>query len=391
VHGLLEELGFEIVEHRVLDRAAAARCATKLRGGNWGQGPYPTSGGTPASMLVALHYDPRPGESSIRERYPHLTNRDVLTAKEKLRALVNGRLTPERRCNPIHSSDSEDEAWEYLTVAMPNELSALRALIERRKASYRTPLEVLEVLSRNAHGKIEVVEYDGGLAVRKTVAPCCLDKLERELRLSRALADHPGIPPVLANGSNWIMRAHVHDRLRYDDASPTLIPLRILRDIVDILRAVHEAGYAIVRATPGSFRVDEAGVKLVNVECVDPYVEEPHAFHRSYTWHETSTESPGEFDATIKASPYEYAWFGWTGMSVENLCYASLNRQRYLRIRYRTLNSVRHVMRVLRRSPGRLTSTMHTRTRGIGDRCWALFQSWAVRRARASFGRYPQD
>jgi hypothetical protein len=382
VHKLLEHLGFEVVEHRALDQAAVARCATNLRGGNWGQGPYPTSGGTPASVLVALHYAPSPVQRSMRKKYPHLTNRYVLTAKERLRSLVNKRVAVEHRCNPIHSSDNEAEAWEYLAVAMPKDVSRFQALVEQRRAAYCTPQPVIEVLNRSHHGKTELVEYAGGLAVRKTFAPRDLAQHEREKELTRSLAGDRRIVPPIASGSNWIMRPYVRDRLRYDERSPRLIPLRILRGMVDILRAVHDAGYALASAKPTSFRMDDDGVKLVDLELLYKYPDEPPPFHRSYTWR-GSPPSDGPTVSKRRRS-HQQVWSRWTGMPIAALCYATPREQRVIRFRYLVRRVVRRGGGLIARIPAQLIKKAATVIRKARARGSAAVHSWTRNRAHSS-------
>lgn len=382
VRGLLEKLGFEVVEHRVLDQAGAARCTANLRGGNWGQGPYPTSGGTPASVLIVLHYAPSPVRPSMRKKYPHLTNGYVLTAKERLRSLVNARVATEHRCNPIHSSDNEDEAWEYLSVALPKDLSRLRALVEQRQAAYHTPQPVIKVIDRSPHSKTEVVEYSGGLAVRKTFAPRNLAQLEREMRLTSALAQNRGIVPPLASGSNWIIRPYVQDRLRYDERSPRLIPLRILRDMVEILRLVDDAGYALVSAKPTSFHMDDEEVKLVDFELLFQYPDEPPAFHRSYTWRGTPP-SDGFFVGKRRRS-YQQVWSRWTGMPISALCYAAPREQRVIRFRYMVRRIGRRGGRLVVKAPAQLIKGGAAAVGKLRTRASAWMHAWARNRAHST-------
>ena len=380
VRRLLDHLGFEVLEHRQLDPTAAERCQAQLRGGNWGPGPYPTSGGAPASVLVALHYGPRPVDPDSRARYPHLTNRDVLAAKEMLRDLVNGRVAPEQHCNPIHSSDNEEEAWEYVMVAMPDELPRLHAMVEERRANYCSPLPVVKVLNRGRRAKVELVQIDGKLAVRKTFGHGFLRHLEREKQVSHALAGHPGIPPLLTSGSTWIIRPYFRDQLQYEEGSPTLVPLRILREMVQILRVLHEAGFALIDAKPDNFLMDEDGVKLVDLEFMYEYPEELPPFHHSYSWHgpppDTATDLP------VGPLSYEHTWARWTGMSVEALCYATPRQQWFLRVRYRTRWTARRIARLILRGPGRLLSRIRNIAHGVRARGRVKYRSWA--RARAA-------
>lgn len=120
----LRAAGFTILRERLLGGEARSRVLHGVRGGNWGKGPWPRSGGGPAMLVVALDPSPvRPG-AEVRERYPGLSNERVL-AKERIRHALNEGLAPDERCNMLHSSDNASEAVEYLRLAMPDEMDAL--------------------------------------------------------------------------------------------------------------------------------------------------------------------------------------------------------------------------------------------------------------------------
>jgi hypothetical protein len=66
-----------------------------------------------------------------RESYPLLDNGRVLAAKLAIReALIDG-LPKRERFNPLHSSDNDAQAWEYLEALVPEH----RAALQRRAAS----------------------------------------------------------------------------------------------------------------------------------------------------------------------------------------------------------------------------------------------------------------
>lgn len=378
VAGLLDHLGFEILCRRALDPEAADRCRTELRGGNWGQGPYPTSGGPPTHALVALHYGPQPPDRNTQETYPHLTNVEVLYAKEALRDLVNKRIPAERRCNPVHSSDNEEEAWEYVKVAMPDELPQLKSMVEERRVDYRTPLPVVNVLNRGRRAKVELVELDGNLAVRKTFGRGYLRHLEREKSAHEILANSPAVPPLLTSGETWVLRPYYVDRLGYREDDPKLIPLKVLRQMVHILSTVHEAGFALIDAKPDSFLMDRDGLKLVDFEFLYKYPGELPPFHQSYSWH----SPPAELDVDRPVGPLSYwnSWMRWTGMPVDVLCYGTPIRQRVFRLRFRLIRTGYTAWH----GPGRAASMVWAKGRGFRVRGYARFRTWARSRARGA-------
>jgi hypothetical protein len=382
VRRVLDHLGFEVIEHRELDPPAAWRCQTQLRGGNWGRGPYPTSGGPPASVLVGLHYGPRAPNSKSRADYPHLTNLDVLAAKEMLRDLVNERVSQEQRCNPVHSSDNEEEAWEYVRAAMPDELPRLKEMVESRRAEYRTPVPVVDVLRRGRRAKVELVEFDGTLAVRKTFGHGYLRHLEREKKARHAFAGHTGLLPLLASGPNWIVCPYLRDQLRYDESSPRLVPLRILGGMVQILHTLHEAGFALIDAKPGNFLMAGDDMNLIDLEFLYEYPGEPPPFHRSLSWHGAPRDAT--IDLPVGPLSYEQTWLRWTGLPVEALCYGTPRQQRVLRARYRARLLARWITRAVVRGPARVASEVWADGHGLRARGRTMYGSWARSRALAA-------
>jgi hypothetical protein len=118
---LIQKHGFEIRSTYQFDERTSATLARSLRGGNWGRGPWPISGGPPVAAIVA--YDPSPIAPSRREkkRFPFIANARLL-CKEQLRDAFNEGFPKEQHCNVIHSSDNGREAMDYLRIIVPDTL-----------------------------------------------------------------------------------------------------------------------------------------------------------------------------------------------------------------------------------------------------------------------------
>jgi hypothetical protein len=116
---LIENYGFEVKATHVLDERTSATVARSVRGGNWGRGPWPVSGGPPVAAIVA--YDPSPIVPSRRDRkrFPFIANARLL-CKEQLRDAFNDGYPKDQHCNVIHSSDNGREAMDYLRVILPD-------------------------------------------------------------------------------------------------------------------------------------------------------------------------------------------------------------------------------------------------------------------------------
>jgi hypothetical protein len=115
---LIEEHGFEIVETISFAPDRIESIARSLRGGNWGAGPWPKSGGEPVAAIVT--HDPEPIRPSRREqrKYPFLANARLLK-KDAIRDAFNANRPAAEHCNAIHSSDNGREARDYLRIIIP--------------------------------------------------------------------------------------------------------------------------------------------------------------------------------------------------------------------------------------------------------------------------------
>ncbi|MED6335482.1 MAG: hypothetical protein VYE81_08785, partial [Planctomycetota bacterium] len=126
----LRAQGFQIVESVTIPPERQGPVAARLRGGNWGRGPWAHSGGPPARVIVAWDPEPLPVEPKLREKYPLLENGRVLRAKRELRDHILRGLGKRDRFNPLHSADTDFQTWEYIEILLPDRLDDLTRKVE---------------------------------------------------------------------------------------------------------------------------------------------------------------------------------------------------------------------------------------------------------------------
>lgn len=126
----LEAQGFRILVSAPLPAERQAAVASRLRGGNWGRGPFAFSGGPPAQVIVAWDPSPLPVDRRQKAEYPLLENGRILRAKLELRDFLLRGLAKRQRFNPLHSSDNDIQAWEYVEILLPQQLDDLRRQLE---------------------------------------------------------------------------------------------------------------------------------------------------------------------------------------------------------------------------------------------------------------------
>ena len=112
--------------------------ARSVRGGNWGRGPWPISGGPPVAAIVV--YDPAPlaVTRKQRRRFPLLANGRLL-CKEQIRDAFNEGVPADRHCNVVHSSDNGREALDYLRIVAPDSVDDVLAGLESQQPLLHRP------------------------------------------------------------------------------------------------------------------------------------------------------------------------------------------------------------------------------------------------------------
>jgi hypothetical protein len=132
----VREQGFEILLSFPLAGDLQDRVRRNIRGGNWGRGDWPSSGGGPAHLVVVSDPDPEQVPSWLLSKYPLLDNYRIFKAKNSIRKMFN-RLQPgkKRHCSCVHVSDNAREAWDYLARAAPDKVQPIRMQLSKLSVS----------------------------------------------------------------------------------------------------------------------------------------------------------------------------------------------------------------------------------------------------------------
>ncbi len=339
----IESEGFYILTTKHLSPEARTRVLRGTRGGNWGKGPYALSGGAPAVAVVCLDLLPIPPKAKSKRRFPALDNERLLV-KEKLRNRLNATLPESEHSNMIHSSDNRAEAMHYMQLALPEEKAALLARAEELQHAFATEQPVVKVLTKNGRrSKLEVINFQGTLAVKKTFKPGCERFLERERFVLGTLSNlQSEIPPLLEAGDNYVIYPHFQDTLHLDRGSyRPLIPLSVLKKGIGVLRFFYDLGYAHGDFTPGNLiRDKKAGIKIIDFEFFHHYKAQPPRFEESFDFVGPSSTFSGDMPKDVIPT-YASIWQPLVGLELHDLLYASPIKQRLLRLRYILLHTSR--------------------------------------------------
>ena len=251
----------------------------KVRGGNWGKGPYARSGGKPYKLVVAFDYNPNfVGSLKINSN---------LNAKIRIRDKINQKLFFWQQVNCIHSSDTEIEALEYLSLLNPKIQSNIKQKVSAvRSSDYFHNYEVIRSLTPNGRrSKTELIRYNGQIAILKSYRPECRSYLESELVAYEFISKKCNhIPRLLSKTNNGIIIEYVHNILDNCTNKKRIEKIRSHADeIVDFMKLFYDNNYCIIGFYPGNILItDKDEIKFIDFEFVNEYKLKPQYFRYSY-------------------------------------------------------------------------------------------------------------
>jgi len=277
--GLLEELkeliqkeGFTIICTKKLEGDFKEGFTEKVRGGNWNQGPWPSNGGAPSTLVVALDVYPVEPEHSDQRKHPGLTNKRI-QEKNRIRDLLNDRF-PDKSdwCNGVHSSDNEIQAIEYLLLAGLDTDDIFKE-IQNYREIFETKYPVIKVLSRySRRAKIELVSYKGKNAIIKTFKPRCEWFLANEIEAYKEFGNFEEIPKLLETGDNYIITQYIEGSKPLEGK----IDIKTLKICLSILRKVYDKGYSLLDFGPTNFLMDnKKKIYMIDFEFLHKYDNKP--------------------------------------------------------------------------------------------------------------------
>jgi hypothetical protein len=335
----LQAEGFTVLAERRLTEPQRRRVQRGVRGGNWGRGPYARSGGEPIVAVVCVDLKPLPPEPFLQNRNPHLANSRLLI-KRAIRENLNARLPLAQQCNMLHSSDNTAEALAYLELALPGEAPSFLRAVRALEGAFATALPVVRDLTEmGRRAKVEVILFEGRLAVKKTFRPGLERFLARERFALEQLSPRvPAIPPLLASGDNYVIMPYYRDVLRRNKESrrllPRLWPLRTVRQALAAVRSCYDQGYSLIDFSTQNVVVDrKAGLKVIDFEFLHCYEQRPPSFEQAYDFTGIPPDFQGDFPYGVLG--FDLRWRPFVGLDLHSLLHAPRWRQHALRLGYR--------------------------------------------------------
>lgn len=270
---------FTIIQVHQLNDQERLRASQAIRGGEWGKGCYPKSGGEPATFIVVYDYSPQ---------YPDYRNIQNETAisnlkyniKHELRDTINRNHLFINRRNIIHSPDNEREALEYLDETLdPNSHLLITKAINLHRNRCTSSYPVIERMSKyGRRAKVELIKYNNTTAIKKTFKVGEERYLARELFAYETLAECTTlIPRLLDHGDGYLIieKLSISQRAFNFDLFRT--------QIMSFLRLLYNKGYFFLDLHQENILVTGLNqIKIIDFEYLQKYKSQPDHFTESY-------------------------------------------------------------------------------------------------------------
>ena len=289
----LRYYGFDVKWVHELNAEEREMARARIRGGNWNRGPWPVSGGPPAALIVACDYAPEPPDYESLRTQPFARNARLLAIKALIRDSVNRYLPKHLRTSPVHSSDDDEEAWDYLEAVCPQKVETIR---ERVAEGYRGDPNLRLKLSRGKRASTFLVYRDGKPRVLKVFSD---HKDGREALKSEKLAfdvfkDKPWSSGWVEFGPTWMLQVFHDPSKRLDLLADDLDweqKVELAGKALAIAREIHGAGYAHRDLHSQNFFLEGEQLRVIDFETLstqDPSIP----FEQSYDVTGTGLPSP---------------------------------------------------------------------------------------------------
>jgi len=334
---MLEEWGFKIIicERLSIDKKEFLKSNT--RGGNWGKGPYPISGGLPAMAIVAWDYFPLSVDCEVTKKtYPFLTNKKILDVKNRIREFVNNKFSEEEQHNSVHSTDNPQMALEYLQLVFDKGAKDIVAIAKELAITNITNFPVIiELKGNHKRAKVELIKYNGGKAILKTFHPDAMEFFHNELHILEKFSGIlKEIPLMFEKGDNWFVCEYIEDTLLFDERNKQLIPLNVCRKVIKFIRHIFDEGYYILDFHPRNIMMDKNNdLKVIDFEFCYRYSTKPLHLEESYELNGLPENYPNPNKAIDEYvySPYKKEWYPHVGLKLIELINDSLVIQYFKR------------------------------------------------------------
>jgi hypothetical protein len=303
---LLEDQGHEALLVANLDRRAAEAA---------GYSGYPT-------VVVTIDLLPMKVDGA---KYPGFDNPKIPKALERARHLTHELLPGVS--DALAATCSSREAWDVVRLIFPDEEEDIRKKADGMRSAFATDGALADLTREGRRAKVELIQFDGAPAIRKTYRPAALRYMEREIEvLERLSAIRPELPTLLHRTANAIIVSYIEGGrdllLEHRGGRPTPLPLDVVRALADFIKGCVAEGFDPVDLrAPGNAMLSPDGLKVIDSELwrrCSPETRPENALCVAGA-PPGDTERPRGVPAFGK--PYSVGWYPLTLLSIESFLY----------------------------------------------------------------------
>jgi len=282
---ILSNYRFDILSEFELTGEQARYLEFNMRGGNWGKGPYKRSGGSPDYLIVAFDFFPEPLSNKLQSMYPRFTNLRFLECKNEIRQQVNCLTGFNKAYNPAHTTDNESESlWFLRRILDQDSYASLLANLIAIRDHWVTKYPVLELISKGRRSKVELVEYEGRPAIKKTFKNWATRFLEREIYAAGILQQTiPAIPKLLASGDNYLITEY--HKPKFSTKNPKNFKTEVQKHSSSLklfINNLWKHGYAHMNLLPTNIIITDNRLYIIDFEFLHKYNNQKPSFCESY-------------------------------------------------------------------------------------------------------------
>ncbi len=270
---LTMQFGLELLYSLPLSGRVRANVELKCRGGKWDRGPYAKSGGGPVHALIYYDHYPQPLNSRQILKYPSVTNQKILQIKAVCRDLVFNWNFWFNYFNAIHSADNERETIEYINTIDQSLIEPILDTVESHRELFYTQYPVKKILSEGKRSKVELIEFNGELAIKKTFKTGCERFLNREIFATEVLSKKMNfIPKLLFKSDNFLIIPYIDSICDVKAKKNFLLQYRHL--IKGVIQSMYDEGLDYINFTPENIIITEGGkFHAIDFEFLQPISE----------------------------------------------------------------------------------------------------------------------
>jgi hypothetical protein len=257
-------------------------------------------------------------------KYPGFDNPKIPKALERACHLTEG--LP-GLSDPVAATCSSRETWDVVRLIFPDKEEVLREKADRMRSAFKSDGALADLTREGRRAKVELIQFNGAPAIRKTYRPAALRYMEREIEVLDQLSGiRPELPTLLHRTANSIIVSYIEGTrdlsLEHRGGRPTPLPLDVVRALAEFIKGCVAQGFDPVDLrAPGNAMLSPEGLKVIDSELwrrCNPEIRPENALCLAGA-PPGDTERPRGVPTFSK--PYSVGWYPLTLLSVESFLY----------------------------------------------------------------------